>query len=67
MNINQIRTTVDPLIEKLEAHKLYDSIHSAMDVKNFMSHHVFAVWDFMNLAKSLQHIIAPSGGAMDSK
>lgn len=61
MNIDHIRTTVDPLIQKLDAHKLYDSIHSEKDVKNFMAHHVFAVWDFMNLAKALQHIIAPSG------
>jgi len=60
MNIDQIRHTVEPLIHQLEQHKIYDAIRSDQDVKTFMSHHIFAVWDFMNLAKVLQHVIAPS-------
>lgn len=60
MNIDQIRTTVEPLIHELEQHKIYDAIRKDQDVKTFMSHHIFAVWDFMNLAKVLQHVIAPS-------
>jgi hypothetical protein len=48
--LSQIR----PLKEKLILHPMYQSIKSPQHIHNLMSHHVFAVWDFMSLLKSLQ-------------
>lgn len=38
-----------------------EAIRSTTDLAVFMVHHVYAVWDFMCLAKSVQHAIAPTG------
>ena len=40
--------------EKLQNHKIYFSIKKIDHLKIFMSNHVFAVWDFMSILKSLQ-------------
>lgn len=52
--INWIKKEIAPLREELINHKLFKQIKGIEDLKIFMEHHVFAVWDFMSLLKSLQ-------------
>jgi len=48
--------------QKLSNHSLLvtNSIQTIEDLQIFMEHHVFAVWDFMSLIKTLQHNACPS-------
>ena len=41
------------LYTRLAAHPLYRSFHSVEDLRLFMESHVYAVWDFMSLLKTL--------------
>jgi hypothetical protein len=49
---------------ELENHSLLvtNVIQSQRDLKIFMENHVYAVWDFMSLTKSIQHAVVPSSG-----
>lgn len=52
--LDTLRQRLEPLRAQLVAHPLYSHIRSLNDLQVFMQHHVFAVWDFMSLLKSLQ-------------
>lgn len=52
--IDFIEQRIAPLREQLSRHPLYGSIRTLAHLRLFMESHVFAVWDFMSLLKSLQ-------------
>jgi hypothetical protein len=52
--IERLEKAVDPARSRVVSHPLYKNLDSLDAVVTFMEHHVFAVWDFMSLLKSLQ-------------
>lgn len=52
--IGQIEAALAEHREVLLRHPVYDRIGDPHDMRRFMEHHVFAVWDFMSLLKALQ-------------
>jgi hypothetical protein len=52
--LQQIQARLAPLKAALLNHAVYREIDRLDPLHRFMEHHVFAVWDFMSLLKSLQ-------------
>ena len=51
---------IESLRVKLEAHPIYAAVQTPDDLRVFMQHHVYSVWDFMSLIKYLQNEVAPA-------
>jgi len=52
--IKELQAQLQPARQRMVDHTLYRRIQSLDDLRVFMAHHVFAVWDFMSLLKALQ-------------
>ena len=47
-------SSLGPLRAKLVGHPVFHSVTTLPRLRVFMEHHVYPVWDFMSLLKSLQ-------------
>ena len=53
-SIQYLQLAVEPTRQQLLNNGLYQRLETLADLRRFMEHHVFAVWDFMSLLKALQ-------------
>jgi hypothetical protein len=53
-NILKIKNNVELLRQEIINHKVYNEISALGDLRIFMEHHIYAVWDFMSLLKAMQ-------------
>ncbi|MDD5297488.1 MAG: DUF3050 domain-containing protein [Rhodocyclaceae bacterium] len=51
---------LDDLRTRLNEHPVYGLLQTESDLRRFMSHHIYSVWDFMSLVKTLQAAVAPT-------
>jgi hypothetical protein len=53
-HLETLEACITPLTAELASHRLYRSFEDIDHLRTFMESHVFAVWDFMCLLKTLQ-------------
>jgi Protein of unknown function (DUF3050) len=52
--IEKLKAEITPTRDRVVSHPLYAALDTHAAITTFMEHHVYAVWDFMSLLKSLQ-------------
>lgn len=52
--VERLKQAISPARNAVISHPMYSRLDGLAAVRTFMQHHVFAVWDFMSLLKSLQ-------------
>jgi hypothetical protein len=52
--IEKLKARITPARDRVVAHPMYSALDTHEAITTFMEHHVYAVWDFMSLLKSLQ-------------
>jgi hypothetical protein len=53
-SLDGLRAAIEPQIDEVSVHPVYEVVRTTDDLRVFMEHHVWAVWDFMNLLKAIQ-------------
>ncbi len=62
-NILGIKRSIEDLRQQLLNHELYQYLENMEQLQLFMEQHVYAVWDFMVLLKTLQRKLTSTGEA----
>jgi hypothetical protein len=53
-HLQKLKAEIEPIRQQLTGHAVYSEIRTVEQLRVFMEHHVYAVWDFMSLLKALQ-------------
>ena len=59
-NLESNKKKLNDLRHKITAHPLFEKELEPKDICKFMESHIFAVWGFMSILKSLQKMITPN-------